>query len=120
MTTNSCKFLLKGHGNSIFGLKQINSEILASGSYDATIKLWNITNGQLIRTLEGHTDQIWWSLDVLVYDNGEGEHSLLVSGSRDQIINVWNWTTGEVVSKIYTNSYIVALVVIDDFSNIDV
>ena len=76
-------------------------------------------NGQLIRTLEGHTDQIWWSLDVLVYDNGEGEYSLLVSGSRDQIINVWNWTTGEVVSTIYTNSYIVGLVVIDDFSNID-
>ncbi len=42
LTTNSCKFLLEGHGNSIFGLKQINSEILASGSYDATIKLWKM------------------------------------------------------------------------------
>ena len=94
---NTCKFTLKGHTNGVFGLKQITPSILASGSYDRTIKLWDITSGQLIRTLTGHTNSIGWSIDLL-------NSQTLVSGSYDQTIKLWNWSTGECLSTIQTNS----------------
>ena len=37
------------HG-TVYALKQITSNILASADVNAAIKLWNITSGQLIRT----------------------------------------------------------------------
>ena len=68
---------------------------MASGSYDKTIKLWDITTGQEIRTLTGHTNYIRWSVDLL-------NSQTLVSGSRDQTIKLWNWSTGECLSTIQT------------------
>ena len=29
-----------------------------SGSYDQTFKLWNVEDGNVIRTFEGHTDAV--------------------------------------------------------------
>jgi WD40 repeat protein len=107
LTTNTCKFILKGHIDQIYGLKQITSSILASGSGDKIIKLWDITSGQLIRTLTGHTNDIGWSVDLL--NNGQ----TLVSGSGDGTIKLWNWSTGECLSTIQTpGSYISSLAVI--------
>jgi WD40 repeat protein len=106
LTTNTCKFILTGHTQSVFGLKQITSSILASGSSDKTI-LIDITSGQLIRTLTGHTSSILWSVDS--FNNGQ----TLVSGSEDQTIKLWNWSTGECLSTIQTpGSYIRSLAVI--------
>jgi len=91
LTTNKCKFILTGHTSSVYGLEQITSSILASGSYEQ-IKLWDITSGQLIRTLTGHTNYIKWSIDLL-------NSQTLVSGSGDRTIKLWNWSTGETVPK---------------------
>jgi WD40 repeat protein len=44
--------------------------------------LWNATTGQLLRTLEEHSD---WVLSVAVDLNGR-----IVSGSRDKTIRVWD------------------------------
>ena len=68
---------------------------MASGSWDATIKLWDIATGKLIRTLTGHTDDIYWSVDLL-------NSQTLVSGSYDRTIKLWNWSTGECFSTIQT------------------
>ena len=66
LTTNTCKFILTGHTDWVYGLKQITPSILASGSEDTTIKLWDITTGQLIRTLlTGHTNYIYRSIDLM-------------------------------------------------------
>ena len=79
---------------------------MASGSYDTTIKLWDITSGQLIRTLTGHTSEIQWSIDLL-------NSQTLVSCSGDGTIKLWNWSTGECLSTIQTpGSNITSLAVI--------
>jgi WD40 repeat protein len=107
LTTNTCKFILTGHTQSVFGLKQITPSILASGSTDKTIKLWEITSGQLIRTLTGHTSYIYLSVDLL---NSE----TLVSGSGIETIKLWNWSTCECLSTIQTtDSTIESLAVIN-------
>jgi len=36
-----------------------NTNVLTSGSADETIKLWNPTTGDLLRTMTGHTNSVW-------------------------------------------------------------
>ena len=55
---------------------------LASGSWDNTIKIWNTTTGDIIRTLTGHSD---WVRTLAVLPDGT-----LASGSTDTTIKIWN------------------------------
>jgi WD40 repeat protein len=103
LTTNTSKFILRANG--AYGLKQITPSILASGSLDKTIILYDITTGELIRTLRGHTSDIWHSVDLL-------NSKTLVSGSQDETIKLWNWSTGECLSSTQTDSVIYSLAVI--------
>ncbi|KAK4667875.1 E3 ubiquitin ligase complex SCF subunit scon-2 [Podospora pseudoanserina] len=81
---------LRGHTNGVTCL-QLDDHILATGSYDATIKIWNIETGEEIRTLRGHTRGI----RALQFDD-----SKLISGSLDNTIKIWNWHTGECISTL--------------------
>jgi WD40 repeat protein len=105
LTSLTCKFILTGHTDAVYGLKSISNEVLASASQDNTINLWNITNGDLIRTLTGHTNPILWSIDKLKSEE------ILFSGSIDQNILMWNLTTGEVMKAKNTGLSIHSLVV---------
>ncbi|KAL9084394.1 MAG: hypothetical protein Q9165_008108 [Trypethelium subeluteriae] len=82
--------IFKGHSNGVMCL-QFDDNILATGSYDATIKIWGIESGQEIRTLSGHTSGI----RCLQFDD-----SKLISGSLDNTIKVWNWRTGECIRTL--------------------
>ena len=75
----------KGHTNGVMCL-QFDEHILATGSYDATIKIWDIQTGKELRTLSGHASGV----RCLQFDDNK-----LISGSIDTTIKVWNWRTGE-------------------------
>ncbi len=57
--------------------------LLASGSADRTIKLWEVATGREVRTLTGHTDTV---LSVAFSPDGR----LLASGSYDKTIKLWD------------------------------
>ncbi len=59
-----------------------DSQTLASGSWDQTIKLWNLANGQELRTLSGHTNAV---PSVAFSHDGH----TLASGSDDETIKIW-------------------------------
>lgn len=80
--------VFKGHTNGVMCL-QFDDNILATGSYDATIKIWDIETGKELRTLRGHTSGI----RSLQFDDMK-----LISGSLDKTLKVWNWRTGECMS----------------------
>jgi F-box/WD-40 domain protein MET30 len=80
--------VFKGHTNGVMCL-QFDDNILATGSYDATIKIWDLETGKELRTLRGHTSGI----RALQFDDMK-----LISGSLDRTLKVWNWRTGECMS----------------------
>ena len=64
-----------------------DGQMLASGGWDRTIKLWNVSSGSLIRTLTGHTSGVW---SVAFSPDGQA----LASGSDDNTIKLWNVSDG--------------------------
>ncbi|KAI5855099.1 WD40 repeat-like protein [Durotheca rogersii] len=78
------------HTNGITAL-QFDDNILATGSYDSTIKLWDIEKGEVIRTLHGHT----MGIRALQFDD-----RMLVSASLDGTVKIWNWRTGACINTL--------------------
>ncbi len=79
----TCVQVLKGHTNMVKGLAwSPDGKLLATGSWDYTIKLWDIARGTNLQTLLGHTNMIHhlaWSPDG----------RLLASCSIDKTIRLW-------------------------------
>ncbi len=91
---------LNGHSESVASVSiSPDSKMLTSASHDATIKLWNLQTGQLLRPLYGHTLPV---LSVAISPNGQN----LVSGSLDETIKVWNLGNGQPIGSIKTDGYI--------------
>lgn len=85
---------LKGHSDWISSLSITpDGKILASSSFDKTIKLWNLSTGQLINTLSQHTKGI-----VCIAISPDGK--TLASGGWDETIKLWNLSTGELIYSL--------------------
>ncbi|MCK4650541.1 WD40 repeat domain-containing protein, partial [Candidatus Babeliales bacterium] len=67
---------------------EIKSKMLASGSDDKTIKIWDIETGQCIKILMGHTEFI-----RAVKFHPNPKLKILASGSNDKTIKIWNINT---------------------------
>ena len=70
-----------------------DGKIAASGSSDNGIKLWNVENGQLIKTLTGHKSGV---LALAFSPDGK----MLASGSYDETIKLWNIESGKIIKSL--------------------
>jgi WD40 repeat protein len=83
---------LEGHSHSVKAISfSFDGKIIASASYDNTIKLWS-SNGELINTLEGHKQ---WVEDVKFSPDGK----LIASASFDGTIKLWK-VDGEIINSL--------------------
>ena len=78
---NKEKKELKGHEDSIKALYAIDERYIASGSFDKTIKIWDLNTGNNVQTLIGHLDKV---ICVLYHSDG-----YLLSCSKDKTIKIW-------------------------------
>ena len=85
-----------GHKEPICCLCAISNKILASGSYDWTIKIWNIEDRSIMSTLSGHTEKV----SALCYV----KEGVLVSGSNDKSLIIWSQSTPG--SSTYSHSQV--------------
>lgn len=76
---------LSGHSGRVLCVR-VRGDMVATGSTDATIRIWSVETGQCIQVLTGHSRGVW----CLTFFGKR----LLISGSIDQSIKVWNITTG--------------------------
>src|SRR5262245_2643679 len=60
-----------------------DSQHVASGSCDTTIKIAQVQDGKVLRTLKGHTACV---LSVVYTPDGK----FLISGSKDRTVRFWN------------------------------
>jgi WD40 repeat protein len=89
-----CVYTLKAHARLIRSLAiSPDGLILASGSDDATIKLWELATGQKIGTFRGHSKPVC-SLAM------SADGKILASGSDDRTIKLWQLSTGLQVGNI--------------------
>ena len=68
--------------------------LLASGSLDKKIRLWDVKTGGEIKQLQGHTESI---TSVVFAPDGK----VLASGSGDGTIRLWDVATGEEIERMY-------------------
>src|SRR5690606_8835907 len=82
--------ILEGHSGWVNSITfSPDGKLIASGSYDKTIRLWDVATGAPTAALEGHsncTDSIAFSPDG----------KLLASASDDGTIRLW-----DVATKVY-------------------
>ena len=69
------KEILEGHSGAINALANLPSGEFVSASDDCTLKIWNSTTNQVVRTLSGHLGPV---LSVAVFSDGR-----IASGSLD-------------------------------------
>ncbi|HEY9611341.1 serine/threonine-protein kinase [Allocoleopsis sp.] len=97
---------LMGHSQKVRSIAiSPDGQLLASGSEDKTIKVWNLRTGQLLRTLTGHSEGI---RSVAISPDGK----LLASGGDDKTIKLWNLDTGKLLGTLTGHSDIVQAVTI--------
>ena len=80
-----CVNTLSGHHSGIRVIAMATNRVY-TGSYDNTIKVWNLDNGRCEATLEGH---VAWIRSLFVH----AREPLLFSGSDDGIIKIWSLDT---------------------------
>lgn len=82
--------VLKGHTSPVYAIRWSAGGVLASASFDYTVRLWNPLTGECTHTLEGHQKPIY----ALAFSPDE---RFVVSGSFDQTIKFWDVRTGALI-----------------------
>ncbi|KAI0062371.1 WD40 repeat-like protein [Artomyces pyxidatus] len=95
------KLHLQGHDHAVRALAA-RGRTLVSGSYDSTVRVWDIITGNCKWVLVGHTQKVY----SVVLDASRNQ---ACSGSMDGTVRVWNLQTGECQHTLTGHSSLVGL-----------
>ena len=85
-------FIQTGHSGDVNSVCfSPDGKYLVSGSSDNTVKLWEVSSGQMIRTFQGHSSSV---LSVSFSPDGRR----IASGSYDKTVKLWDATTAKLIS----------------------
>ncbi|MBC8121207.1 MAG: protein kinase, partial [Gemmatimonadaceae bacterium] len=82
-----CRHLLDAHQDIVHGLAFSEGGMLASASWDGTIRIWNAADGEQLCVLAGHRSRV---LSVAFADDGR----TLLSAGVDRLVGLWDWKSG--------------------------
>jgi WD40 repeat protein/DNA-binding XRE family transcriptional regulator len=85
---------LEGHAGPVYGVAlSADGRLAASGSFDGTVRVWDVPGGRLVATLQGHT-----GLVQCVALSVDGQ--LLVSGGFDATVRLWDVPGARLVATL--------------------
>jgi WD40 repeat protein len=91
----------KGHTGLVFTVAfSPKGDVLATGSFDNTVKLWDFKSGKEKLTLKGHTAPVY---SVAFSPDG----TMIASASQDKTIRVWNPNDGKLIKELKGHGEIV-------------
>ncbi|XP_049388048.1 WD40 repeat-containing protein HOS15-like, partial [Solanum stenotomum] len=100
MKQDVCLYDFREHRKEIYTIKWSptgagtsnpnNQLLLASASFDSTVKLWDVELGHLLHSLNGHREPVY---SIAFCPNGE----YLASGSLDKCMNIWSVKEAKIV-----------------------
>ncbi|TPX65043.1 hypothetical protein SpCBS45565_g05424 [Spizellomyces sp. 'palustris'] len=95
------RHVLSGHNNSVRAIAGFGN-VLVSGSYDCTVRIWNLTTGNCDHVCRGHREKVY----SVGYSH---ELQRAVSGSMDATVRVWCTKTGQAMFNLEGHTSLVGL-----------
>lgn len=84
-----------GHSRGVLAVAWLPSgKRLISAGLDESLRLWDADSGELLRTLDNHTEEV---RDLAVRPGGDGPLPLVASASADRTVRLWQPTIGRLV-----------------------
>ena len=81
--------MLRGHTAEVWGVAfSPDGRLLASGSADSTVRLWQVASRETLKVLRGHEGRVF-GLDF------SPDGSVLASGGEDRTVRLWDLASGE-------------------------
>lgn len=93
---------LHGHEDSVRAISGYG-ELVVSGSYDKTVRVWEVETGRCRWVLEGHAQRVYSAVI-------DPKRNRCISGSMDWLVKVWSLETGSLLYTLQGHTSLVGLV----------
>eukprot|EP01123_Difflugia_compressa_P004916 TRINITY_DN1643_c0_g2_i2.p1 TRINITY_DN1643_c0_g2~~TRINITY_DN1643_c0_g2_i2.p1 ORF type:complete len:821 (-),score=183.96 TRINITY_DN1643_c0_g2_i2:221-2683(-) len=87
------KSVLLGHAKTVTSLSFSGDSRLASASYDSCVKIWNVHNSKLEKTLAGHVGHVHSTVF------GPRGQNILLSAGSDHTVKLWDAGSGRLKNE---------------------
>jgi WD40 repeat protein len=88
-----------------------DGQTVATGQDDGTVKIWEISSGNLVKTFTGHSGTVW----AVAY---APDQRFLFSGGSDRSVAVWDIRTGQLIRRFNVTSSVLGLAVSHDLKSL--
>jgi COMPASS component SWD3 len=91
---HSCLKTLTAHKNYVMCCNfSPQSNLIVSGSFDETVRIWDVKTGRCLRSLPSHTEPV-----TATAFNKDG--TLVISSSYDGVVRLWDTSTGQCLKTL--------------------